>query len=48
MTSPRQNQWAVIGVLLAGIPHFQLAEWRIPGVLQRLGLAYLGAALLVR
>lgn len=29
-----------IGVLLAGIPHFQLDDWRIPGVLQRIAVCY--------
>src|SRR6476659_9456475 len=29
-----------IGLLLNGIPHFSLAEWRIPGVLQRIAVCY--------
>ena len=35
-----------IGLLLNGLPHFHLATWRIPGVLQRIAVAYLGAALI--
>jgi predicted acyltransferase len=34
-----------IGLLLNGLPHFNLATWRIPGVLQRIAVAYLAAAL---
>jgi len=33
-----------IGLLLNGLPHFNLATWRIPGVLQRIAVAYLAAA----
>jgi predicted acyltransferase len=35
-----------IGLLLNGLPHFTLATWRIPGVLQRIAIAYLAAALI--
>lgn len=35
-----------IGVFLNGFPRFQLANWRIPGVLQRIAVAYLAAALI--
>ena len=35
-----------IGLLLNGLPHFHLATWRIPGVLQRIAVAYLAAALI--
>jgi predicted acyltransferase len=35
-----------IGLMLNGLPHFTLATWRIPGVLQRIALAYLAAALI--
>jgi predicted acyltransferase len=35
-----------IGLFLTGFPHFELATWRIPGVLQRIGVCYLFAALL--
>lgn len=31
----------VIGVIINGIPHFDLAHWRLPGVVQRIGLACL-------
>jgi predicted acyltransferase len=36
-----------IGLLLNGLPHFDLATWRIPGVLQRIAVAYLATALIV-
>ena len=36
----------VIGLLLNGLPHFDPASWRIPGVLQRIAVAYLAAALI--
>ena len=36
----------VIGLLLNGLPHFDPATWRIPGVLQRIAVAYLAAALI--
>ncbi len=33
--------WIVgIGILLNGAPHFDLATWRIPGVLTRIGIVY--------
>src|SRR5271166_80302 len=35
-----------IGLLLNGLPHFTLATWRVPGVLQRIAIAYLAAALI--
>jgi len=35
-----------IGLLLNGLPHFHLATWRIPGVLQRIAVAYLAAVLI--
>jgi predicted acyltransferase len=35
-----------IGLLLNGLPHFHLATWRVPGVLQRIAVAYLAAALI--
>ncbi|MGO9518813.1 MAG: acyltransferase family protein [Candidatus Korobacteraceae bacterium] len=35
-----------IGLLLNGPPHFTLTTWRIPGVLQRIAIAYLAAALI--
>ncbi len=35
-----------IGLFLYGFPHFVLATWRIPGVLQRIAVCYLIAALL--
>lgn len=36
------------GLFLAGFPWFDPARWRIPGVLQRIGLCYLAAAFLWR
>jgi predicted acyltransferase len=33
-----------LGLFLAGFPRFNLETWRIPGVLQRIGLCYLAAA----
>ncbi len=38
----------LVGVLLAGIPRFPFATWRIPGVLQRIAVSYLVAATLFR
>ena len=35
-----------LGLLLNGLPSFHLATWRIPGVLQRIALAYLAAAMI--
>jgi len=35
-----------IGLFLNGLPGFHLATWRIPGVLQRIAVAYLAAALI--
>ncbi len=35
-----------IGLFLYGFPHFVLATWRIPGVLQRIAVCYLIAAIL--
>lgn len=35
-----------LGLFLTGFPHFELASWRLPGVLQRIGVCYLFAALL--
>jgi len=35
-----------VGLLLNGLPHFTLATWRIPGVLQRIAIAYLAAAVI--
>ena len=37
-----------IGLFLAGYPRFDLSRWRIPGVLQRIGLCYLVSAALYR
>jgi predicted acyltransferase len=33
-----------VGLFLAGYPHFDVAHWRIPGVLFRIGVCYLIAA----
>lgn len=39
----------IIGIMLSAIPYQQpLSEWRLPGVLQRIGLCYLLSAILVR
>src|ERR1022692_3202184 len=35
-----------LGLLLNGLPSFQLAAWRIPGVLQRIAIAYFAAAMI--
>jgi predicted acyltransferase len=35
-----------IGLLLNGLPNFDPATWRIPGVLQRIAVAYLATALI--
>ncbi len=35
----------LIGLFLNGFPHFHLATWRVAGVLQRIALAYLAAAI---
>jgi predicted acyltransferase len=37
-----------LGLFLAGFPFFNPAHWRIPGILQRIGLCYLAAALVYR
>ena len=36
------------GLFMAGFPFFNPSHWRIPGVLQRIGICYLAAALLYR
>lgn len=56
--SRRSDSWAAIvrrslliagaGLFLAGYPGFDLARWRIPGVLQRIGICYLAAAAIYR
>jgi predicted acyltransferase len=35
-----------LGLLLNGLPSFHLATWRIPGVLQRIAIAYFAAAMI--
>ena len=35
-----------IGLLLSAIPRFNLAEWRIPGVLQRIAVCYFFASII--
>jgi predicted acyltransferase len=35
-----------IGLLINAFPHYHLATWRIPGVLQRIALCYLAASVL--
>jgi predicted acyltransferase len=37
-----------LGLLLTGFPRFDLQQWRFTGVLQRIGLCYLAAALIYR
>ena len=37
-----------LGLFLAGFPFFNLATWRIPGVLQRIALCYVAAAAIAR
>lgn len=47
--SRRAGLLILIGILLSAIPYQQaLSEWRILGVLQRIGLCYLICALLIR
>jgi predicted acyltransferase len=36
----------LIGLFLNGFPHFHLASWRFAGVLQRIAVAYLAAAII--
>jgi predicted acyltransferase len=36
----------VIGLFLNGFPHFDLATWRVAGVLQRIAIAYLAASVI--
>lgn len=36
----------LIGLVLNGFPHFDLATWRVAGVLQRIAIAYLAAAVI--
>lgn len=44
----RGGTLVAIGLFMAGYPTFAIARWRIPGVLFRLGLCYVGAALVWR
>jgi predicted acyltransferase len=37
-----------LGLFMAGFPYFRPHGWRIPGVLQRIGLCYLAAAFIYR
>jgi predicted acyltransferase len=37
-----------LGLFLSGFPFFDLATWRIPGVLQRIAVCYLAAVVIVR
>lgn len=37
-----------LGLFVAGYPHFDIDRWRVPGVLQRIGLCYIAAALFYR
>jgi predicted acyltransferase len=55
--SKRTTWWAIVrrsaliialGLFLAGYPRFDFDRWRIPGVLQRIGVCYLIAASLYR
>ncbi len=36
----------LIGLLLHGLPYFHLSTWRVAGVLQRIAIAYMAAALI--
>src|SRR6516225_9856485 len=36
----------LIGLFLNGFPHFNLSTWRVAGVLQRIAIAYLTAAII--
>jgi predicted acyltransferase len=51
------SSWAVVrrgltifalGLFLSGFPYFNIATWRIPGVLQRIALCYVAAAFILR
>ena len=42
----RSTALFAIGLLLSGLPPLHLAAWRIPGVLQRIALAYFAAVLI--
>lgn len=44
----RTAKLVVLGLLLAGYPRFDVSTWRMPGVLQRIGLCYLASAWLYR
>jgi predicted acyltransferase len=55
--SQQSSAWAIVGraaiivgcgLFMSGFPYFQPDHWRIPGVLFRIGLCYLAAALLYR
>jgi predicted acyltransferase len=58
LAGPERAPWPVVlrraatiaglGLFLAGFPHFNPARWRIPGVLMRIALCYLGTAVLWR
>ena len=37
-----------LGLFLSGFPRFQLERWRIPGVLQRIGICYVAAVAIYR
>src|SRR5207247_6982874 len=37
-----------LGLFMAGFPFFNAHQWRIPGVLQRIGLCYLAGAFIYR
>ncbi len=44
----RRTAWLLgLGWFLAGYPRFDLARWRIPGVLPRIGVCYLASAAIV-
>lgn len=44
----RAAKLVALGLFLSGFPLFVVAKWRIPGVLQRIGVCYLAAALMFR
>ncbi len=45
-TAKRSLTIFALGLLLNGLPSFHLATWRIPGVLQRIAIAYFAAAMI--
>lgn len=44
----RASKLVLLGLFLAGYPTFVVAKWRIPGVLQRIGLVYFASAMIYK